>query len=96
MVQLGQVHGYNIHYALWFIIGECGLPSGNPNNMTISIILWCQMLVEVSLKDFTSEEIKQVSNNFQDVIGEGWFGRVYKGTYEDKHLAVKVLHEVRY
>lgn len=52
------------------------------------------MLAEESLKNFSSEEIKGVSNNFQDVIGEGWFGRVYKGTYEGKPLAVKVLHEV--
>lgn len=45
--------------------------------------------LEMSLQKFTSEDMVAVIK-CQDVIGEGCYGKVYKG----QGLAIKILHEV--
>ncbi|CAN6360306.1 unnamed protein product [Urochloa humidicola] len=36
-----------------------------------------------NISNFTEDEIKQISNNYSTLIGEGGFGRVYKGALDD-------------
>uniref|UniRef100_A0A2K1WSK7 Protein kinase domain-containing protein n=1 Tax=Populus trichocarpa TaxID=3694 RepID=A0A2K1WSK7_POPTR len=53
---------------------------------------------ELSLKSknqpFTYTEIVSITNNFQTIIGEGGFGRVYLGNLKDGHqVAVKLLSQ---
>ena len=40
-------------------------------------------------------EIKESTMNFNDLIGKGAFGKVYRGVYHGTSIAVKVLNEVR-
>jgi hypothetical protein len=53
---------------------------------------------ELSLKSknqpFTYTEIVSITNNFQTIIGEGGFGKVYLGNLKDGHqVAVKLLSQ---
>ncbi|KAL5204761.1 hypothetical protein ABZP36_009632 [Zizania latifolia] len=44
----------------------------------------------MDIKLFTEEQLKKMTKNYQDVLGKGSFGEVYKGTIEDKQdVAVK-------
>lgn len=47
----------------------------------------------LELKDrrFTYSEVKDMTNNFQVVLGKGGFGVVYQGFINNKQVAVKVL-----
>lgn len=42
-------------------------------------------------KQFTYLEITDITNNFQKVLGEGGFGKVYHGFLNGKDVAVKML-----
>ena len=42
----------------------------------------------------TDIDLKQITNNFADVIGHGGFGVVYKGCYRHVDVAVKMLNKV--
>lgn len=45
-------------------------------------------------RQFTYEELKKFTNNFQQFIGRGGFGNVYYGCLENKtEVAVKMLSE---
>ncbi|XP_008462394.2 putative leucine-rich repeat receptor-like serine/threonine-protein kinase At2g19230 [Cucumis melo] len=51
---------------------------------------------KISLKqkhrEYSYSEVVSITNNFRDIIGEGGFGKVYKGVLKDKTLvAVKLL-----
>ncbi|XP_038896233.1 putative leucine-rich repeat receptor-like serine/threonine-protein kinase At2g19230 [Benincasa hispida] len=51
---------------------------------------------KISLKqkhrEYSYSEVVSITNNFRDIIGEGGFGKVYKGALKDKTLvAVKLL-----
>jgi len=53
---------------------------------------------ELSLKSknqpFTYTEIVSITNNFQTIIGEGGFGKVYLGNLKDgRQVAVKLLSQ---
>ncbi|EMS45270.1 Wall-associated receptor kinase 3 [Triticum urartu] len=43
-----------------------------------------------NIRIYTRKQIKQMTNNYRRVIGEGHFGKVYLGTLKDKkHVAIK-------
>uniref|UniRef100_A0ACD5U1U2 Uncharacterized protein n=1 Tax=Avena sativa TaxID=4498 RepID=A0ACD5U1U2_AVESA len=43
-----------------------------------------------NIRIYTRKQLKQITNNYESVIGQGHFGRVYKGTLKDKQqVAVK-------
>ncbi|KAI3763349.1 hypothetical protein L1987_53803 [Smallanthus sonchifolius] len=42
-------------------------------------------------QQFTFSEVVAVTNNFQNEIGSGGFGKVYQGSVENKQVAVKML-----
>ncbi|KAI3670521.1 hypothetical protein L1987_87857 [Smallanthus sonchifolius] len=42
-------------------------------------------------QQFTYSEVVAVTNNFQNEIGSGGFGKVYQGSVENKQVAVKML-----
>lgn len=43
-------------------------------------------------REFTYEELEKITSNFERLIGEGGFGRVYHGFLEDNtNVAVKML-----
>lgn len=51
---------------------------------------------KISLKqkhrEYSYSEVVSITNNFRDIIGEGGFGKVYKGTLKDQTMvAVKLL-----
>lgn len=51
---------------------------------------------KISLKqkhrEYSYSEVVSITNSFRDIIGEGGFGKVYKGVLKDKTLvAVKLL-----
>ncbi|KAL5204801.1 hypothetical protein ABZP36_009672 [Zizania latifolia] len=44
----------------------------------------------MDIKLFTEKQLKKMTQNYQHVLGKGFFGEVYKGTTKDKHhVAVK-------
>lgn len=48
-----------------------------------------------NIKLYRSKQLKQISNNYQHVIGKGNFGEIYMGTLEDKQqVAIKKSIEV--
>ncbi|KAI7750414.1 hypothetical protein M8C21_008869 [Ambrosia artemisiifolia] len=44
-------------------------------------------------QQFTYSEVLSITNNFQNEIGRGGFGRVFHGSIGDKQVAVKMLSE---
>ncbi|VAH97467.1 unnamed protein product [Triticum turgidum subsp. durum] len=42
-------------------------------------------------RQFSPRQLKRATNNFSHLLGKGAFGLVYKGTLEDKEVAVKKL-----
>lgn len=43
-----------------------------------------------NIRIYTRKQLKQITNNYESVIGQGHFGKVYKGTLKDKQqVAVK-------
>ena len=53
------------------------------------LMIMLSLHIEISLQKFTSEEIATIIS-CQGIIGEGSYGRVYRG----RGLAIKLLHEV--
>ena len=46
-----------------------------------------------SARKFSSREIEESTTSFNDLIGKGAFGKVYRGIYHGTAIAVKVLNE---
>jgi serine/threonine protein kinase len=43
-----------------------------------------------NIRIYTRKQLKQITNNYESIIGQGHFGKVYKGTLKDKQqVAVK-------
>ena len=59
-------------------------------------ILSINLFLPGGVLKMTEEELKEATNNFaeQNKIGEGGFGRVYKGYFRCTHLAIKLLTTV--
>ncbi|KAJ4850962.1 hypothetical protein Tsubulata_002493 [Turnera subulata] len=57
----------------------------------------CQSMPDMNLKSFTYEELKKATGDFQEELGSGAFGTVYKGAYtheNGKTIAVKRLDKM--
>ncbi|KAF8406709.1 hypothetical protein HHK36_008801 [Tetracentron sinense] len=71
---------------------ECGYNAGNGRNMAESGNMdeRCpkgHILPTPNLKVFSFGDLKSATKNFEIVLGEGGFGRVFKGWVDDKTLA---------
>ena len=51
-------------------------------------------IIIVNLREFTGDDIVNATSNMSNIIGQGGFGKVYRGTYKHLLVAVKVLKEV--
>ncbi|KAJ0537788.1 putative transferase, protein kinase RLK-Pelle-LRR-I-1 family [Helianthus annuus] len=49
--------------------------------------------LHIRKQQYTYSEIQRITNNFNDVIGKGGFGIVYRGHIGDTQVAVKMLSE---
>ncbi|KAJ0718080.1 putative transferase, protein kinase RLK-Pelle-LRR-I-1 family [Helianthus annuus] len=49
--------------------------------------------LHIRKQQYTYSEIQRITNNFNDVIGKGGFGTVYRGHIGDTQVAVKMLSE---
>ncbi|XP_037439288.1 wall-associated receptor kinase 1-like [Triticum dicoccoides] len=48
-----------------------------------------------NIRIYRRKQLKQITNNYRHIIGEGHFGKVYMGTLEDKqHVAIKISIKV--
>ncbi|KAM3271840.1 hypothetical protein ACQJBY_042197 [Aegilops geniculata] len=48
-----------------------------------------------NIRIYKRKQLKQITNNYRHIIGEGHFGKVYMGTLEDKqHVAIKISIKV--
>ncbi|CAL5342898.1 unnamed protein product [Camellia sinensis] len=58
-----------------------------------------QVKIEIFLEDYiryTYAEIKKITNNFKEKLGQGGYGTVYKGKLSnDIHIATKILNDVK-
>ena len=48
-----------------------------------------------AVREFSDTEILTSTSDFEELVGKGGFGDVYKGIYHGTPIAVKRLHGVR-
>ncbi|CAK8574031.1 unnamed protein product [Lathyrus sativus] len=66
----------------------------NPTNLVIEVFL--EKHGSLQTKRYGYSEIKKVTNSFQNKLGQGGFGSVYKGQLQDgRYVAVKILNELK-
>ncbi|XP_023643079.1 LEAF RUST 10 DISEASE-RESISTANCE LOCUS RECEPTOR-LIKE PROTEIN KINASE-like 2.4 isoform X2 [Capsella rubella] len=50
----------------------------------------------IPLKQYSYEQVKRITNSFEEVVGRGGFGTVYRGTLSDgRMVAVKILKDLK-
>ncbi|XP_021742592.1 receptor-like protein kinase At3g21340 isoform X2 [Chenopodium quinoa] len=93
-VLLPVVMFFSIVGAFWFWRWRCR-PSGGTNNVTEATKDETEIedASRLQLARFTYSQIKDMTNDFNRVLGEGGYGIVYYGRLSDNHreVAVKVL-----
>ncbi|XP_011002844.1 PREDICTED: probable LRR receptor-like serine/threonine-protein kinase At1g05700 isoform X2 [Populus euphratica] len=63
-------------------------------NVLLSSSVGLSLSLKSKNKQFTYTEIVSITNNFQTIIGEGGFGKVYLGNLQDgRQVAVKLLSQ---
>ena len=53
------------------------------------------MHAESPISELTEDESQALTNSFAGELGKGTFGSTYRGTYNGRDVAIKLLYDVR-